>query len=336
MSTIHYFQRYESKENWVTNSTLLLLSRLYHYNRQKFETVLNNLLEDNLITLNIGVSFNQQLKGIHNVIDGIISQESFSIGIETKLYDNFSVDQLTRHLDGFNSNHNSKILLALSKNKIDNSTSEQINNILKKKKYQDIKFISSTYETIYQLISDQLSDFDVEMKEILEDYVKLCSEHNLINDGKRTMLAVTAGTSINENFMYNIFYDPVSRNHNYPFDYLGLYVNKNIVAVGKILKLAMCNYVDGKLVGSYGFNINSLSKFEYENIKHIIENTPYYKLETDVKFFLVDKFHKTNFSKTSYSSLRGKRYFRLDEIEGFKEGMESADVANLLNGKSWE
>lgn len=59
MSQIHYFQRYESKENWATNSTLLLFSRLYNYSRVKFETVINEILNDSNISINIGVDFKQ-------------------------------------------------------------------------------------------------------------------------------------------------------------------------------------------------------------------------------------------------------------------------------------
>lgn len=33
---IHYFQRYHSKENVDTSNTMLMLSRLYNYNADKF------------------------------------------------------------------------------------------------------------------------------------------------------------------------------------------------------------------------------------------------------------------------------------------------------------
>lgn len=109
MSKIHYFQRYNTKENWITNSTLLLFSRLYHESRAKFETVINTLLADGNVSLNIGLNFNQQLWGQHSVVDGIVSQDSFKIAIETKLYDNFTADQLNRHLDAFGDGHSQKI-----------------------------------------------------------------------------------------------------------------------------------------------------------------------------------------------------------------------------------
>lgn len=41
---IHYFQRYHSKENVDTSNTMLMLSRLYNYNADKFFAMLNALI----------------------------------------------------------------------------------------------------------------------------------------------------------------------------------------------------------------------------------------------------------------------------------------------------
>lgn len=43
MSEIHYFPRYSMQENVVTNNSLLLLLRLYQYNRYKFEKFMEAL-----------------------------------------------------------------------------------------------------------------------------------------------------------------------------------------------------------------------------------------------------------------------------------------------------
>lgn len=41
---MHYFQRYHSKENVDTSNTMLMLSRLYNYNADKFFSMLNSLI----------------------------------------------------------------------------------------------------------------------------------------------------------------------------------------------------------------------------------------------------------------------------------------------------
>jgi hypothetical protein len=336
MSKLHYFQRYDSKENWVTNATLLLLSRLYHYDRLKFEVVLNTILVDSNLSINIGTNFSQQERGEISVVDGVIFQDSFKILIETKLYDNFSIDQLRRHLNAFSGDYSQKILLGLSKSKVNADIRNEIFKTLQDNKFKGIKFASTTYEDIYQIISDKLSDNDLEMNEILDDYISLCSENGLTNIAKRTMAVFTAGDSYIDNLKYRIYYDSVSRSHNYPFQYIGLYVNKTVAAIGKLEKIACCDFIDNKLVATNDDDLSRLTNIEYDRIKETIANTDYYDLKQGNKFFLVDKFYETNYIKTSFSSLRSKKYFWLDEIPGFQENMTAEQLANLLNGKTWE
>jgi hypothetical protein len=335
MSRIHYFQRYDSKENWVTNSTLLLLSRLYQYNRIKFERVINTILEENKLALSIGVVFRQQEKGSLSVVDGVIEQDSFKIAIETKLYDNFTADQLERHLDVLLKNSGKKILLALSRNKVTDNVRTEIIQVLQNEKYKAIEFASTTYSTIIETIRETLSDYEVEMIDVLEDYILLCKEHGLIETDKHTLLAVTANTSLRENIKYGIYYDPVSRSHNLSFKYLGLYFNKSIVAVGKVMKVVICNYEDGKLVAADQMSLD-LSPEEYERVKNTIEQTEYYNLQTNNKFYLVDKFYPTDFRKTSVYSLRQKRYFFLQNMQGYDESMTTEQLADLLRSQTWQ
>ena len=54
---LHYFQRYHSKENVVTANTMLLLSRLYSYDTNKFFRFLSNFLPE---TSSVNLSFNLQ------------------------------------------------------------------------------------------------------------------------------------------------------------------------------------------------------------------------------------------------------------------------------------
>lgn len=336
MSKLHYFQRYSSKENWVTNATLLLLSRLYHHDRLKFETTLNLILADSNLSLEIGVNFTQQQWGKNSVVDGVISQDSFKVVIETKLYDNFSIDQLTRHLDSFGNNHLSKILLTLSKNTLSSNIKAEVLQTLQLEKYRDIKFASTTYETIYKIVLGVLSDNDLEIKDILEDYISLCTEQGLTNIDRKTLLAFTATDSWSENLKYNLYYDPANRRHSSPFKYVGLYLNKKVIAVGVLGKIVVCNYDGGKLIATAEGGLDNVNDNEYNRIKGIIEDTDYYDLKNGSKFFLVDKFYPTNFIKTSFSSVRAKRYFWLDQIKGFEDGMTAEQVAQLLNGETFE
>lgn len=81
---IHYFQRYHSKENVDTSNTMLMLSRLYNYNADRFFLMLNSLILGEKESPEI--TFDLQVAGDESVPDAVISQKSFKIVVETKLY----------------------------------------------------------------------------------------------------------------------------------------------------------------------------------------------------------------------------------------------------------
>jgi hypothetical protein len=151
-------------------------------------------------------------------------------------------------------------------------------------------------------------------------------------DGASTMLAFAAGKSFSENLKYNIYYDPAYRNHALPFDYIGLYKDGEIRLVGKVSKIVYCDYKNGELFATYDDDLSHLTKDEYTRIKGIIEETKYYDLTEDTKFFLVDQFYETHLICDTV--IRGKQYFWLDEYNGFKPGMNAQDLAELLSDHS--
>src|SRR5437870_2672199 len=117
MENLFYFQRYSTKENWVTNNTLLLLKRLQQFSPAKFQVALSNIFDQSQVSFEVGVKFHQQVKVRDSVLDGRLTQQGFMIAVETKLYDNFREGQLKEHLQVFQSYTGIGILLALSKNK---------------------------------------------------------------------------------------------------------------------------------------------------------------------------------------------------------------------------
>jgi hypothetical protein len=60
MKNVYYFQRYSQRENWATNNTLLLLSRLYQFNRLKFQRAIKEILGQG-IELDIGSACGVQI-----------------------------------------------------------------------------------------------------------------------------------------------------------------------------------------------------------------------------------------------------------------------------------
>ena len=192
-------------------------------------------------------------------------------------------------------------------------------------------------QEIKAVIEEATDDLD---SPIIKDQTEIAQKNEIDFErseaGSNTLLAFTANTTKNENLKYNIYYDPVGRNHNIPFKYIGLYAQKSIFAIGEVKKVVSCDYINGKLVETNGDDLSKLNDDEYDRIKNIIENTPYYDIKRGVKFFLVDRFYKTNYIKSSDYPIGAKKYIWLDEVNGFKNDMTTAQIAQLLDKKEWE
>ena len=108
---IHYFQRYHSKENVDTSNTMLMLSRLYNYNADKFFSMLNSLIlgEDE----SPEITFDLQVVGDDSVPDAVISQKSFKIVVETKLYNQFYKQQLVDAMEDIVDDRDTEIIAVL-------------------------------------------------------------------------------------------------------------------------------------------------------------------------------------------------------------------------------
>jgi hypothetical protein len=116
VSSIHYFPRYSQKENFATNNTLLLLHRLYDYDRYRFERFLLDVLQligsEEPQNLELGLQIIQQTGTANSVLDGSLYQRSLRIAVETKLHStDFSPDQIRRHLSNFNRGENGWLIL---------------------------------------------------------------------------------------------------------------------------------------------------------------------------------------------------------------------------------
>jgi hypothetical protein len=146
------------------------------------------------------------------------------------------------------------------------------------------------------------------------------------------MLVVTASTSLRENLKYGVYYDPITRNHNTAFKYMGLYFNKSIVAIGEVMHCVWADSLEDNIVIKN--NVNPPEEVK-KRISEIIKKTDYYDIRAGHKFYVVDRFYETNFVKTSSGSLRGKQYFKISDLPGVKMGMSANEMATIVNGKEW-
>jgi len=339
MSKIHYFQRYQEKENVVTNNTLLLFSRLYNNSINKFKVFLNTLFESSNIPA--GIDLFQQER-LHNAIpDGIISQKSFKILIETKKGNNFEISQLINHLKHFK-NEDEKILVALGNKLPNESINYQIQNEIaqyNKLNNSNIQFYSTTFDFIIEAFRNTINDFDFELVEIIDDYADFCENEGLLPKEDFLLRLVLAGKNLKENFEQNIYYDNRGfREH----QFIGLYSNKSIIAIGKIEGIFNVEIENN--------NLNVLKTFKgeiTENQKNRIIETSKLAMETkgwditkNTTFFCVEKFFPTNFKKITPYAPMGTKFFNLKEY--LKEYLNDIDfkdtelIAKKLELINWK
>ncbi|WP_271783519.1 hypothetical protein [Aquimarina algiphila] len=337
MSSVHYFQRYSQPENVVTNNTLLLLSRLYNESPFKFKLLLNELADE--LDLGVGVNFSQQEKAANSIPDGFISQESFRIAIETKLADNFSVNQLANHLNSFG-NESTKVLLALGPIEIN---FEQLKRILSKvKEFNTVKsfkvvFISVTFKEIVAIFRDIIDDYDFELNAIIDDYEDFCINSGLIRKDEYRMLTVACGYTLEDNFKNNLYYDPANRGYSY-CSHLGIYDNKSVRGIGKIDNVITANLDENnelKIIATSNGNATQKQIDDIKNMMRDAQENIGWDIRQNNKFFCVKKFVRTNFRKTSKRGLFGKKYFNLNEWLDKSEFESTEEIAELLKLETW-
>lgn len=152
------------------------------------------------------------------------------------------------------------------------------------------------------------------------------------------MLGVACGETLDDNFKYDIYYDPADRKHS-PCKYLGIYKNKRIQGVGKIINIVTANKTsDG------GLEIinptKPVTEEQKQRILGIIESSlknTQWDIRKGEKFWIVDQFYRTNFKKNSPGGLLGKKYFNLKKyIPGLSEKMNAQTIADHLSEQVWD
>jgi hypothetical protein len=337
MSAVTYFQRYSQKENVVTNNTLLLLSRLYFYNPMRLNALLNDLLAD-LPEVEVGVSFIQQTGGAKggSVPDGMLSQNSFRILVETKLAaEAFNREQLENHLKAF-SRGGLNILLLLSKDRPREEFLFELNEAVETYGAEKEVVVYPAPVTFGELVASfraALSDRDYEMQEMADDFEDFCSEEGLLADEKYRLRVMTAGWSFEQNVKYGVYFDESQRGFR-THSFLGLYKEKAVRAIGKVQKAVCANLRDDALQAEGG----ALSKDETDRIKGIIMETAEQHgkdIATGHRFFLVDGFQETLFEKISKFPIQRCKFFDLRELLGSNLPEALKDIATQLRTKTW-
>ena len=335
---IHYFQRYHAKENVATANTMLLLSRFYSYSADKFFMFLKSEFFDDEFEPEI--YFNLQEKSSKSVPDATITQESFKIVVETKTSDWFYEEQLINHLESF-SDERFKLLLTLAPTLMEKEKKDHFDSTLAAYNAENSKHIihkNTTFEQLAEAIGDYIDDKDYEMQNVLNDYIDYCLHDGLIakSDSWKYLRMQLAGTTFDFNTANKVYYDKAERGFR-AHDYLGLYKNKSIRAIGKICARILAVEDDSGTI-HYEAEFGDITDERMKLIKDCIidGDTHGYNLHTiKHRYFFVEKFIETDNRKITKRPPMGSRIFDLSQVLSLEEMPTVEQIAELLKDKSW-
>jgi len=332
---IHYFQRYHEKENVATANTMLLLSRLYSYSSDKFFRFLKSEFFSD--SFEPEIVFNLQEKSVDSIPDATITQESFKIVVETKMSDWFYTDQLMRHLKSFG-DEKYKVMITLAPESMNIEKKKEFEVHLKE--YNDtqthpVMHVNTIFERIIDAIRDVIDDRDYEMQEVLDDYLNYCYKDKLIvvSDSWKRMRVQLAGTTFDFNLNENLYYDNIDRGFS-AHDYLGLYKEKSVRAIGKII--AIITAVTTEIGLEYKVESGELTDERKQQINRAIEDGKKYGYELDAtRYFFVEKFYETDFKKITPRAPMGSRVFDLTQILKTEKLPGTLEISEQLISKTW-
>ena len=334
---IHYFQRYHEKENVATANTMLLLSRLYSYSSDKFFRFLkseffSDSFEPELV-------FTLQEKSVDSIPDATITQEGFKIVVETKLTDWFYSDQLMRHLKSFG-DEKYKVMITLASELMNEDKKAGFEKQLQEynaTQTHPVIHINTTFEYLANAVQEAIDDRDYEMQEVLDDYLNYCYTDGLIaiSDSWKFLRMQLAGTTFEFNIKENVYYDNADRGFR-AHDYLGVYKNKSVRAIGKVC--ARITAVEKEGIVQFNSEFGELTEERKQKIMDsIIDGDSHgYDLRTiEHRYFFVEQFYETDFKKITPRAPMGTRIFDLTQILDDENIPEVQELSEILKTKSW-
>lgn len=329
MAKVHYFQRYSSYENTVTNNTLQLLARIYAYAPQKAARLINDLAKPN-DPIQIGLEIQQQQRGSESVPDGTIIQHSFKVLLETKVDSPVNVAQLMSHAGNF-SNEEHKVLLLLTKQPIGDAEARVRRALAQAAR--DVIFSSVTFEDVIQALQGMFQEYEYEIAELVQDYVEYCWDAGLVDRSRYLLRIVPCGQSLAINMRHGIYFHPSDRGYSL-HGYTGIYKDKRVQAIWENDSVFDVTLVGGELRKEL---VAGRDTDEYdERLRTIIADARVecgYEIATGHRFFCGTS-HATDFVKSSWGGIMGQRYVDVQEVVGDFQG--APDLAARLAGKTWE
>lgn len=330
---ISLFSGYNQKENRHTNYCLLLLKQLYEENPGFLSEALDGITGGEGDSI-IGVQFRQQQKHENTVPDGVITQQPFTLFIETKDSDWFYNDQLESHLDALDDEYvGQKVLIALSKFSDGyEGRFEDVEELCRERYEGRVVFSALSFEEFLEAV--RVDGLPKNLKDTIDELERYMDSENLLPDWKYKLDVCNCVNSLEGQYQHKVYICPAtggSYSHK-RCRYFGAYKNKQAQAVAEILGVVELNSKDPSEANIQWRNTEDLT--DEELIEMAIERKYAFwpdRVE-DARVFVLGEIHDTSFRKDSKGGMLGsKRYFNIDSL-----GVNNAaELADALDGMGW-
>jgi len=327
--TISLFSGYSQKENRTTNYCLLALKMIYEENPKFLAEILSGLVGYDM-SEDVGVKFRQQERRLSSVPDGLISQRSFTVYVETKNFDWFYDEQLENHLNALNDEVlGLKVLIALGN--FEGDTKERFEPIKKlcEKTYRNKIFFSAvSFEDYINAID--LPTLTKNVSDAVRDLRAYLDEEGLLPSWQNWLDVINCAglpEDVLEGHVYMCPAEGGAYTHS-RCKYFGMYRQKKVEKLSLIK--AVIDVESQEYAKLLWKNVKLKTSLLLEEAKQKV-----IKLRPGVfpiRIFLLDELHDTSFIKDSPGGMLGsKRYF---DISQFK-AEDAEKLAGILRDKNW-
>jgi hypothetical protein len=326
--SISLFTGYSKNENRTTNYCLLILKMLYDESPKLLSEVIATLTNETIGNM-VGVKFSQQEKKINSIPDGLVTQRSFSIYIETKNFDWFYDAQLENHLESLSKeNSELKILFAIGNFESDTETRfQKIKTICETKYTNSIYFRAISFEEFVNAIPKEINK---NLSDAVSDFKDYLYEQDLLPTWGNYLDVVNCAGWPDDVLNHNVYMCPAAGgayNH-YRCKYFGMYRDKKVEKVALI-----------KAVVDVNTDWTALKKWKHVNdsdddlIQQAIDKVKLLRpTELPIRIFLLGDLYDTEFIKDSSGGMQGsKQYFDISKLQVKNE----KELAEKLKGKTW-
>ena len=330
---ISLFSDYSQKENRTTNYCLLVLKLLYQEHPKFLAEALGSLIGGDS-GVQVGVRFQQQVGKGASIPDGIITQPSFAVYIETKNYDWFSSQQLSAHMASLaKENAEQKVMLALSN--FEGDVSQRFKDVEKlcTELYGGrITFAAVTFRELLDAV--RLPGLTPSLNSTIDELEQYLNHGNFLPDWKGRLDACNCAQFSSKQVTNNVYICPAgsgSYSHNRA-EFLGLYWNKYVRYIASVRGVVDL-YQDGthRILwindGSAAEEIVALAHQRFTDT--YLTNTKW-----DARVFVLTPLVETAFHKNTPGGMRGKEYFWVKKllpasIEELSDKLRQADWRKL-------